>query len=71
MNIVRGMPYLDLPVSKAVHKTEQFFSEQHKIQAILASFDDLEALKLSLLRYFVDPRKQPGKFSVFKKLFQY
>ena len=66
---MRGMPYLDLPVSKAVHKTEQFFSEQHKIQAILASFDDLEALMLSWQHCFVDLHMQQDKLSA-KRFFQ-
>ena len=65
-NIARGMPCPNLPVSKAVHKTAQFFSKQHRSQAIPASFDDLEALKLSLLHCFVGLHTRPDKFSIMK-----
>ena len=65
-NIARGMPCPNLPVSKVAHKTAQFFSKQHRSQAIPASFDDLEALKLSLLHCFVGLHMRPGKFSIIK-----
>ena len=65
-NIARGMPCPNLPVSMVVHKTAQFFSKQHRSQATPASFDDLEALKLSLLHCFVGLHMRPGKFSIIK-----
>ena len=65
-NIARGMPCPNLPVSKVAHKTAQFFSKQHRSQAIPASFDDLEVLKLSLLHCFVGLHTRPDKFSIIK-----
>ena len=65
-NIGMGMPCPNLPVSKVAHKTVQFFSKQHRSQAIPASFDDLEALKLSLLHCFVGLHTRLDKFSIIK-----
>ena len=52
------MPYQDQPVSMVGYKIVQFFEEQRKNLATLASSDDLEALKWSSQRYFVDLRMQ-------------
>ena len=52
------MPYQDQPVSMVGYTIVQFFEEQRKNLATLASSDDLEALKWSSQRYFVDLRMQ-------------